>query len=218
MKKTMYSLMLAEEVVRAIDELATEKGTNRSNLINQILAEYVSLTTPEKHVSNIFDFIENTIGRMNGFMLYAQPNDMTMSIKSSLQYHYRPTIRYEVEMFRMPDHKIGQLKIIFRTQSSELLVGLTRFFKLWVGLEEIYIKHFFPENAIRYGMENGKFLRTFAIPNDADYSEEQIASAISQYIATFDEMLKDFLAGKYSTTQQLEQRYLAYLNSGILLI
>lgn len=218
MKKTMYSLMLAEEVVRAIDELATEKGTNRSNLINQILAEYVSLTTPEKHVSNIFDFIENTIGRMNGFMLYAQPNDMTMSIKSSLQYHYRPTIRYEVEMFRMPDHTIGQLKIIFRTQSSELLVGLTRFFKLWVGLEEIYIKHFFPENAIRYGMENGKFLRTFAIPNDADYSEEQIASAISQYIATFDEMLKDFLAGKYSTTQQLEQRYLAYLNSGILLI
>ena len=218
MKKTMYSLMLAEEVVRAIDELATEKGTNRSNLINQILAEYVSLTTPEKHVSNIFDFIENTIGRMNGFMLYAQPNDMTMSIKSSLQYHYRPTIRYEVEMFRMPDHTIGQLKIIFRTQSSELLVGLTRFFKLWVGLEEIYIKNFFPENAIRYGMENGKFLRTFAIPNDADYSEEQIASAISQYIATFDEMLKDFLAGKYSTTQQLEQRYLAYLNSGILLI
>ena len=218
MKKTMYSLMLAEEVVRAIDELATEKGTNRSNLINQILAEYVSLTTPEKHVSNIFDFIENTIGRMNGFMLYAQPNDMTMSIKSSLQYHYRPTIRYEVEMFRMPDHTIGQLKIIFRTQSSELLVGLTRFFKLWVGLEEIYIKHFFPENAIRYGMENGKFLRTFAIPNNADYSEEQIASAISQYIATFDEMLKDFLAGKYSTTQQLEQRYLAYLNSGILLI
>lgn len=218
MKKTMYSLMLAEEVVRAIDELATEKGTNRSNLINQILAEYVSLTTPEKHVSNIFDFIENTIGRMNGFMLYAQPNDMTMSIKSSLQYHYRPTIRYEVEMFRTPDHTIGQLKIIFRTQSSELLVGLTRFFKLWVGLEEIYIKHFFPENAIRYGMENGKFLRTFAIPNDADYSEEQIASAISQYIATFDEMLKDFLAGKYSTTQQLEQRYLAYLNSGILLI
>lgn len=218
MKKTMYSLMLAEEVVREIDRLAAEKGTNRSNLINQILAEYVSLTTPEKHVSNIFDFIENMIGKMEGFLLHAQPNDMTMSIKSSLQYHYRPTIRYEVEMYRMPDSTIGQLKIIFRTQSPELLVGLTRFFKLWMRLEDIYIKQYFPKDAIRYGMENGKFLRTFAIPNDLEYSEEQIANAISNYIATFDEMLKSFLAEKYSSTQEMEQCYLAYLNSGVLLI
>ena len=218
MKKTMYSLMLAEEVVREIDRLAAEKGTNRSNLINQILAEYVSLTTPEKHVSNIFDFIENMMGKMDGFLLHAQPNDMTMSIKSSLQYHYRPTIRYEVEMYRMPDSTIGQLKIIFRTQSPELLVGLTRFFKLWMRLEDIYIKQYFPKDAIRYGMENGKFLRTFAIPNDLEYSEEQIANAISNYIATFDEMLKSFLAEKYSSTQEMEQRYLAYLNSGVLLI
>lgn len=218
MKKTMYSLMLAEEVVREIDRLAAEKGTNRSNLINQILAEYVSLTTPEKHVSNIFDFIENMIGKMDGFLLHAQPNDMTMSIKSSLQYHYRPTIRYEVEMYRMPDSTIGQLKIIFRTQSPELLVGLTRFFKLWMRLEDIYIKQYFPKDAIRYGMENGKFLRTFAIPNNLEYSEEQIANAISNYIATFDEMLKSFLAEKYSSTQEMEQRYLAYLNSGVLLI
>lgn len=218
MKKTMYSLMLAEEVVREIDRLAAEKGTNRSNLINQILAEYVSLTTPEKHVSNIFDFIENMIGKMDGFLLHAQPNDMTMSIKSSLQYHYRPTIRYEVEMYRMPDSTIGQLKIIFRTQSPELLVGLTRFFKLWMRLEDIYIKQYFPKDAIRYGMENGKFLRTFALPNDLEYSEEQIANAISNYIATFDEMLKSFLAEKYSSTQEMEQCYLAYLNSGVLLI
>ena len=34
MKKNMYSLMLAEDVVRAIDDLAAQEGTNRSNLIN----------------------------------------------------------------------------------------------------------------------------------------------------------------------------------------
>ncbi len=218
MKKTMYSLMLAEEVVQKIDRLACEQGTNRSNFINQILAEYVSLTTPEKHVSNIFDRIETLIGKADGFLFYSQPNDMTMSIKSSLQYHYRPTIRYEVEMYRMPENTIGQLKIIFRTQSPELLVGLTRFFKLWMRLEDIYIKHFFPENAIRYGIENGKFLRTFAIPDDAEYSEEQIAQAIGNYIAAFDEMLKNFLGGKYENTEALEQHYLAYLNGGALLI
>ena len=218
MKKSMYSLMLAEDVVREIDRLAAEKNTNRSNLINQILAEYVSLTTPEKHVQNIFEIVENYIGKIGGYMLYSQPNDMTMSIKSPLQYHYRPTIRYEVEMYRTPKQTIGQLKIIFRTQSADLLVGLTRFFKIWMQLENIYIKHFFSQDAIEYGIENGKFTRTFAVPNDSDYTEEQIGNAISQYIATFDEMLKDFLAGKYKTTEAIEQRYLSYLNSGVQLI
>lgn len=218
MKKSLYSLMLAEDVVREIDRLAAEKNTNRSNLINQILAEYVSLTTPEKHVQNIFEIVENYIGKIGGYMLYSQPNDMTMSIKSPLQYHYRPTIRYEVEMYRTPKQTIGQLKIIFRTQSADLLVGLTRFFKIWMQLENIYIKHFFSKDAIEYGIENGKFTRTFAVPNDSDYTEEQIGNAISQYIATFDEMLKDFLAGKYKTTEAIEQRYLSYLNSGVQLI
>lgn len=214
----MYSLMLAEDVIQAIDELASEKNTNRSNLINQILADYVSLTTPEKHVRNIFDIIENFISRQSGDLLYSQPNDMTMSIKSPLQYHYRPTIRYEVEMYRTPRQTIGQLKIIFRTTSSGLLVELTRFFKLWMQLENIYIKQFFSKGAIEYGLENGKFWRTFAVPNDSDYTEEQIGNAISQYIATFDEMLKDFLAGRYSSTEELEKRYLQYLNSGVQII
>ncbi len=189
MKKNMYSLMLAEDVIRAIDCLAEEKGTNRSNLINQILAEYVSLTTPEKRVQNIFDIIENVLGKQSQ-LLYSQPSDMTMSIKSSLQYHYRPTIRYEVEMYRTPSQTIGQLKIIFRTTSSELLVELTRFFKIWMQLEDIYIRKFFPKNAIQYGMETGRFLRTFALPSHLEYSEEQTGNAISQYIASLEEHLK----------------------------
>lgn len=131
MKKNMYSLMLAEEVIREVDKLAEQNNTNRSNLVNQILAEYVSLTTPEKHIQNIFEIIGNMMGNRGNFLLYSQPNDLTMSIKSSLKYHYRPTIRYEVEMYRTPKETIGQLKIIFRTQSPELLVELTRFFKIW---------------------------------------------------------------------------------------
>ena len=113
-------------------------------------------------------------------MLYSQPNDMTMSIKSSLQYHYRPTIRYEVEMYRTPHQTIGQLKINFRTTSAELLVELTRFFKIWMQLENLYIKQFFTKGAIEYVIENGRSLRTFAVPNDSDCTEEQIGNAISQ--------------------------------------
>lgn len=218
MKKCMYSLMLNEDIIMEIDKLAAKNNTNRSNTINQILAEHLSLITPEKHVQNIFEEIDRLIGNSNDYMLYFQPNDMTMSIKSSLKYHYRPTIRYEVEMYRTPGETIGQLKINFRTTSGELLMELTRFFKIWMQLENIYIKHFFPAGDIEYGMENGRFTRSFAIPRDAAYTEEQTGAAISNYISAFDDMLKTYLAGGFSGTRDIENRYLQYLNGGALII
>ena len=42
MKKSVYSLVLMDDVVDAIDKLAYSMNTSRSNLINQILAEKVS--------------------------------------------------------------------------------------------------------------------------------------------------------------------------------
>jgi len=41
MAKSVYSLVLRDEVVAEIDRLAYRMNTNRSNMINQILAEYV---------------------------------------------------------------------------------------------------------------------------------------------------------------------------------
>ena len=58
MKKTLYSLMLNEEVVREIDRMAHRMGTNRSALINQILADYTSVVTPERRIENIFHEIK----------------------------------------------------------------------------------------------------------------------------------------------------------------
>ena len=58
MKKTLYSLMLNEEVVREVDALAHRMGTNRSSLINRILAEYVGYTTPEQRINDVFAAIE----------------------------------------------------------------------------------------------------------------------------------------------------------------
>ena len=58
LKKTLYSLMLNDEVVREVDALAHRMGTNRSSLINQILADYVDLTTPERRINDVFSAIE----------------------------------------------------------------------------------------------------------------------------------------------------------------
>ena len=58
MKKSVYSLVLMDDVVEAIDRMAYSMNTSRSNLINSILAERVSYVTPEMRMRDIFSRIE----------------------------------------------------------------------------------------------------------------------------------------------------------------
>ena len=92
--------MLSEDVVREIDLIAHNRGTNRSNLINQILAEYVSIMTPEKRIEDIFRALETMVAPSRELVAFAYPNQTTMSLKSSLAYKYRPTVKYEVQLSR----------------------------------------------------------------------------------------------------------------------
>ena len=203
----MYSLMLSEQVVEAIDRLALEQNTNRSRLINEILADYLSMVTPEKHIADVFRSIESLFDRTELIAAHAM-NDNTLSLKSSLVYRYRPTIRYEVELFRTPERNIGQLKVNFRTQSPDLIVGLTEFFRLWARLE----------NALNYTLDETRFTRSLSVPVNARYDADDCANAISSYIKVFDAMLKKHLSGAYSDLTAMENDYLAYLNSGALII
>ena len=111
MKKTLYSLMLSEEVVREVDALAHRLGTNRSNLINQILADYVSVTTPERRINDIFRAVEQMLAPSRELVPFFAPNALTMSLKSSLEYKYRPTVKYEVQLFRSGEGSLGELSV-----------------------------------------------------------------------------------------------------------
>lgn len=217
MKKSMYCLMLEEQVVESIDRLAQAQNTNRSKLVNEILADYLSLTTPDRHINNIFNALESIFDESGHKAAYAL-HDNTLSVKSSLVYRYRPTLRYEVELYRSLDRKFGQLKVNFRTQSPELLVALTEFFKLWARLEETYIARFFPEDSLIYTLDETRFTRSLSLPKDANYETDDYAKAIGAYIQTFDYMIKKYLSGNYLSTTDLENDYLNYLNSGNQLI
>ncbi len=63
MKKSIYSLVLADDVVAAADRLAYELHTSRSNLINQILAEHLSCVTPEMRMQAVFAQMETLAGQ-----------------------------------------------------------------------------------------------------------------------------------------------------------
>ena len=55
MKKNVYSLVLADDVIKAVDNEAYRLNTSRSNLINQILAQRLSCITPEMRMREIFN-------------------------------------------------------------------------------------------------------------------------------------------------------------------
>ena len=213
MKKTLYSLVLNDEVVREVDALAHRMGTNRSNLINQILAEYVNYTTPEQRINEVLSAIEQLMAPSRDLVPFFSPNSYSMSLKSSLEYKYRPTVKYEVELYRGAGESIGELTVLFRTQSMALIQGMTEFFRLWKQIEDAHLRPLTGAK-IDYALYEGKFIRSIAAP-DKDCSTQELASALSDYITLFDKLLKGYLAGRYSP-HEIEGAYCSYLNNASL--
>ena len=73
-KKTLYSLMLSEDVMREIDALAHRMGTSRSNLVNLILAERVEVKTPEQQINDIFTTMEQLFSTSRELVPLFTPN------------------------------------------------------------------------------------------------------------------------------------------------
>ncbi len=196
--------MLNDEVVREVDALAHRLGTSRSNLINQILAEYVDYTTPERRINDIFSAMEQLIAPERDLVPFFSPNSMSMSLKSSLEYRYRPTVKYEVELFRGGEGSIGELSVLFRTQSAALIQAMTSFFRAWKQTEDLLRSG----PPLEYALYEGKFVRSIAVP-DRDCSAQELAEAISEYIKLFDRLLKAWLGGRLNA-DGLREAYAAF--------
>lgn len=212
MKKTLYSLMLSDDVVREVDALAHRQGTNRSALVNQILADYVDLITPERRISEIFRQIGDILGTDRELVPFIAPNTSTMSMKSSLQYRYRPTVKYSVELYRDRREALGELSVIFRTQSEELLAAMDGFFRLWKQTEDELIAAYLPRPA-EYALYSGRFTRTISLAAGRDYTTGDIAGAISAYVRLFDRLMKGYLAGSL-TADGVRAEYIRWLRAG----
>ena len=210
MKKTLYSLMLNDEVVREVDALAHRLGTNRSNLINEILAEYVNYTTPERRINDILSTIQELMQPSGDLIPFFSPHSYSLSLKSSLEYKYRPTIKYEVELYKGSGDTIGALSVLFRTQSPALIDAMTDFFRLWKSIEDA---HLAPRLSAKvdYALYDGKFVRTIAVP-DKNCSSDELASSLAEYIRLFDKMMKGWLTGRYDA-HAIEAAYYSYLTN-----
>jgi hypothetical protein len=185
MQKSVYSLVLSDEVVTALDRLAYRSGTSRSALADRILAEYVSCQTPEMRMREIFEQAERLLTAADGFQPLLQPSDSMMSLRSALSYKYNPTVRYSVELFRDGGGSRGELRATVRSQSSALILCMGQFFRLWDKLERAYI------GGADSDVQDGKYVRALRLP---ETSQQRQGEIIADYIRALDGAMKAFFA------------------------
>ena len=209
MNKSIYSLVLSDEVVDAVDALARSAGMSRSAMINGILAERVAFVTPEMRLRGILESLANSM--TDAFMLSEKPTGSTLVCRTSLKYRYKPTVKYSVEIFSengkraagsredhaqrrdtmsRPQAWAGQLKVSFRSQNAQLIGDLTEFFKCWTALEQKYIAERISGD-ILYTIQDGRFTRTLNMPSGG-ISEDELGTAVADYMAMLDGAMKEY--------------------------
>lgn len=191
MKRSMYSLILSDDIVAAVDALAAQKGTSRSNYINQVLAKHVQCITPEQQMQRVFANLTHQMDE--AFRIQEQGSNALLSILGSVQYKYRPTIRYRVELLRnMQQEEVGRLKISCRTQNQTLLDAMAQFFRFWVKLEQKYDADSACAQCL-YQIESG--CMTMALLRSGAATDEQLGEIVGNYIRMFHAVLQSYFAG-----------------------
>ena len=210
MNKSVYSLVLSDEIVQEIDRLAYEMGQSRSAMVNQVLADYVRYTTPEKRMREVFSAIEQML-MGSVFEPQLQPSESMFSLRSALDYKYNPSVRYSVELYKNARPLLGELRVSVRSQNSTLVLAMLQFFKLWTRIETAYI------GRVECAMEDGRYLRKLRLSEEATPGNEQIGEGIAAYIRLLDSALKQYfehLNDPAVAMTGVERLYVNYIRGG----
>ena len=211
MSKSVYSIVLSDEVVQAVDDMAYRLGMSRSNLIDRILAERVSCTTPEMRIHEIFSLVEQALDRR--FLPVPGMSGSVMAVKTPLRFKYKPTVKYSVELYRDLSGCVGRLKVTMRTQSAELSALCDGFFGLWSELEKKYLGRLF-EGGFPVTLAPTCYTRDLYEIGENKLTDDEIAAAISRYIETFSAAMNQYFADP-TTPDRCEEIYKSYLSDGV---
>lgn len=182
MSKSVYSILLNDEVVDLVDKMARINGISRSSMIEKILAGAVRYETPEIRANNIFSEIERILSSTPTMRYLEQPSNYMASIMSALSYRYNPAIKYSVEIFPESNY-LGQLRVTLRTQNPILVEHISDFYTLYSVIE----KKYYNKNS-RYLFDGVKFTRLFTFPTTT-LTAKELANHLTKYVRDFDALL-----------------------------
>lgn len=220
MKKSVYSLVLMDEVVDEIDRLAYQKNTNRSNLINQMLAERLGFVTPEMKMKDIFSQLEEMLSE-SCYQILDRTTDCSFSVRSPIRYKYRPSVKYQIELFREPRDIVGRLKVSFRTSSKTFTDAVEDFFVRWMHMEAQYLSSVH-KKGIPASLDNAKYTRGFlGVRDTPSLSEVDIGTSIGEYLKVLDTSIKfyfEHMEEEEVAERQMKEAYQNYLSSGVYIV
>ena len=195
--KSVYSLVLSDDVIAKVDELAFRNGVSRSQFINEVLAERVGVDTKKKRISDIFEEI-NALADSIGSMRVQRRQQSCVDFMSALDYKYNPRVTYTVELFG-DGYSTGELKIALRTTNPMLLNIIGDFFNDFIATEKSY------DNNVEYDVRDGKLIRKLDFKKSPDKS---VSRAVTDYVRSLDLLLKLYVNGYGSGEKQaLSENY-----------
>lgn len=195
MNKNVYSIVLTDEVIRAVDEEAYRLGTNRSNLINQVLAEHFSCTTAEMRMREILNSAEMLLQRE--LLLMQQNSPSVLMLRTALQYKYRPTVNYKIELERNPEEYMGRLKVQIRTQNPVLVECFRCFFEM-ISNAETDIFQYRKLSGYEAAISRDSFTRLLL--NNPELTEEEKGAVIGNYLNMLNKAVKNY----FSATNEMK--------------
>lgn len=191
MGKSVYSLVLMDEVIAEIDKEAGRLGMSRSNLINRILAERMSFVTPQHRIESAFSELSKIIGAMK-YLSISDSGDSIISVRSPIAYKYNPTVRYSFSVRDMQGNPFGEIKASFRTQNADFIYYVNVFFKMWHSLENSLLKGVF-SGGIEAAVLQGKYIRKLKLPKNIRAAEaETVGRVVAEYIKLLDFSIKTY--------------------------
>lgn len=187
MGKSVYSIVLDDDVIKMIDAAASRQNTSRSNLINRILAQHTSMPTAETMISDVYNSIEEFLKDSSSLALQLLGSGTMINMRSALRVKYNPSVKYTVELFDKGEY-IGRLKVSLRSQNRQVLSVFSDFFYLWGKTEEKYVRLSREEYSAAPG-KYSRLLRCTGNPTSAD-----CGNRIAAYVELLDKCMKEFFS------------------------
>lgn len=205
MSKSVYSMVLSDEVIALIDNAALKSGKSRSTLVNEILADYVGYSTEKQRIEEILSLVTEAL-EPHRRMRVERRQQSTIDFLSAINYKYNPRVTYSVELFTESEN-VGYLKIALRTTNSALIAVINEFFASFIMLEKKYLGN------VEYSVSGGKLFRKLVFKNTD--STADIAIKISNYVDNIDKLINaytnDYLSGV--ADENLKNNYLLIKDS-----
>lgn len=211
MKKGVYSLMLFDEIVEKIDQLAYEKNTNRSQLINDMLAERIGLETPEQKVQKILEQLD---ANFSNTLSVSQINkNSSIQFGKSLKYKYRPKVRYSYEFVNDNGQKYAVLKVSSRTKSEDLNDHFDAFFR---KINEIEKKSDGIDKNNEH-LTNHKFVREFRQDGAVTKGVAPVSNFLTEYLKMIDSAMNLYFLNNEAADldKELEAIYERFFNGSL---